>query len=320
MSTYKVGVCDRDIDYSKAFMEFVNSDVSIGFQIVIFSEIRNVRNYLESRSLDLIITDDTSECERKGSEIYLSGVKVMEMSDIDSLDKGERKNTIERSYIYRYQPVSEICKQIKRSLSSANEIARNISEFICVYSPLGRCGKTRLAMTLAGIDEVRGGLYVGMENFSDKLEALSSNMIYPLKMNRPDLEEVINQNIYLERGVYMSQLSGTYLDAIDVDRSEIEKLKYLLLKTGRFTTICFDIGSAALGDVSILEVFDRIYMPVLRDNVSVRKIEVFMKLLSDTGHQRVLDKLRIVDVPDSEEFSTEMIRTVYRLTDGDENG
>ncbi|MBO4863707.1 MAG: hypothetical protein J5517_05050 [Eubacterium sp.] len=320
MSTCKVGVCDRDLDYSKAFMEYVNSDTSIGFQVVIFSEINNIRNYLESRSLDLIITDDTSQCERKGSEIFLTGVKVMEMSDIDSLNRGGRGNAINQSYIYRYQPVSEICKQIKRNLTAAVESVRNISDFICVYSPIGRCGKTRLAMTLAGIDEVRGGLYVGMENFSDKLEALSTNIIYPLKMNRPDLEEVIKQQIYAERGVYMSQMSGTYLDANDVERSEIEKLKYLLLKSGSFTTICFDIGSAALGDMSILDLFDRIYMPVLRDPVSVRKIEVFMKLLSDTGHQGVLDKLTVVDVPDSEEFSTEMIRTVYRLTNGDEDG
>ena len=29
MRSYRVGVCDRDIDYSRSFMEYVNSDTSL---------------------------------------------------------------------------------------------------------------------------------------------------------------------------------------------------------------------------------------------------------------------------------------------------
>ena len=313
MRTYKVGICDRDIDYSKALMEYVNSDMSLGFQIVIFSTLSHLRDYLETRSLDLIVTDDISECEKKGTDIYLSDVKVLEMSETDTRNSGEGYS-ISECYIYRYQMVSDICRQIKKQLVPNNVGMRSVSRFICVYSPIGRCGKTRLAKTLAGLDEVRGGLYVGMEDFSDRLEYLTNNMLYPLKMNRSDLEDVINMQIRQEQGIYMSVLSGTYMDTFDVSCSEIVKLKNLLLKTGNFTTICFDIGSAALGDLSVLDEFDRIYMPVLRDEISVRKLEVFMKLLSDMGCRSVIKKIVTVDVPDRDAFSEEMIKTASRIT------
>ena len=240
MRTYKVGICDRDIDYSKALMEYVNSDMSLGFQIVIFSTLSHLRDYLETRSLDLIVTDDISECEKKGTDIYLSDVKVLEMSEMDTRNSGEGYS-ISDCYIYRYQMVSDICRQIKKQLVPNNVGMRSVSRFICVYSPIGRCGKTRLAKKLAGLDEVRGGLYVGMEDFSDRLEYLTNNMLYPLKMNRSDLEDVINMQIRQEQGIYMSVLSGTYMDTFDVSCSEIVKLKNLFLKTGNFTTICFDI-------------------------------------------------------------------------------
>ena len=65
----------------------------------------------------------------------------------------------------------------------------------------------------------------------------------------------------------------------DISFSEIKMLKDMLLKTGRFTTIVFDIGSAALTDLSVFNCFERIFMPALSDDISRNKIEVFLKLI-----------------------------------------
>ena len=100
MRTYKVGVCDRDIDYSRALMEYVNSDTSLGFQIVIFSSIEHLILYLETKKLDLIITDNISGCERRGNELYLSDTKVLEMSETYLADKSY---SITQSYRYRWR-------------------------------------------------------------------------------------------------------------------------------------------------------------------------------------------------------------------------
>lgn len=56
---------------------------------------------------------------------------------------------------------------------------------------------------------------------------------------------------------------------------------------GRFTTIVCDIGGAALDELTILEAFDHLLMPVLEDKHSLIKVDRFMKLLE----RRELGKL-----------------------------
>ena len=93
----------------------------------------------------------------------------------------------------------------------------------------------------------------------------------------------------------------------------MEILKGYLLKLGMFTTVVFDIGSAAIEDFRILSLFDRIYMPVLRDDVSLRKLEVFVKMLKDMGLRNIITKLISVDVPNVETGDNAMVQTLWKL-------
>ena len=61
-------------------------------------------------------------------------------------------------------------------------------------------------------------------------------------------------------------------------------------------------------------------MPVLRDEISMRKIEVFMKLLADLNFQDVIRKFEPVDIPNAEAFSEEMIKAVWKIRNGGDSG
>ena len=86
-----------------------------------------------------------------------------------------------------------------------------------------------------------------------------------------------------------------------------------LLQLGRFTTIVFDIGTAAVSDISILECFDRLYVPVLRDEVSKAKFEVFLKLLKDMDKRQIITGMTTVDVPDVDYDSSEMVKKLWEI-------
>jgi hypothetical protein len=94
----------------------------------------------------------------------------------------------------------------------------------------------------------------------------------------------------------------------------MEMLVSILLKSGRYTTIVFDFGSAAISDMRILGLFETIYMPVLRDDISLGKIEVFLSVLKEMGLRNVITKIVKVDVPDAEPNSEEMVRTLWELS------
>ncbi len=319
MDTFKVGIYNKDPDYSRSLMDYINSGTDREFRMVAFSEVGSINRYLESGRLDLILTDDESLGKTEEGSLYYEGIRMIILSEYPEYE-GYGDNALNTIYIYKYQPVSVICKEIRRNLATVCESGRRISEVIGVYSPVSRCGKTRFSKTLAGYDEVRGGLYVGMEDFSDDMESLTANILYPLKMKGSDLENEIKRLIRKDQGICKVYVSGTYMDTHDVTCSDIELLKEIFLKTGSFTTICFDIGSAALGDYSILRCFSHIYMPVLRDEISMRKIEVFMKLLADLNFQDVIRKFEPVDIPNAEAFSEEMIKAVWKIRNGGDSG
>lgn len=317
MKTYMVGILDKDPDYAGAFMDYVNYKRELGLRLVLFSGIKAVEDYLAAGNLDLIITDDLHDLKEKDSGYDLMGVKAAVWSEYDS--RGDVWNSAENSAvnIYKYQKAETICKQIRNILYEEKPDARKISSCIGVYSPIGRCGKTTLAKALALNDEVRGGLYISMEDFGTDVNGLSNEILYMIKTKSPRLEEALVQRIVEEGGISVLRLSGTFIDTHDVTVSDMETLRTSLLQLGRYTTVVFDIGSASICDMSILSMFDRLYVPVLRDEVSVKKFEVFTRMLKDMDMRSVITKLITVDIPNVSYDSNEMVRTLWEIKKGE---
>ena len=312
MKTYNVGLCDKDLDYVSQLMDYVNSRRDMGIYVTAFTGMSEVEAYLKVQDLDMVVTSDTSSCEETEEGYLYQDVKVAQLTEYKEYPRGWKNTNENLRYIFKFQRADLITDEIKGLLDTKTTV-RDIHGFYAVYSPLGRCGKTRLAKALARDDEVRGGLYVAMEDFCQDLESLDNNLLYLLKSNSPELEEAVSSGIRTEKGFHSLILSGVYMDTHDVTLEDMERLKTCLLKPGRFTSIVFDIGSAALGDLRILNLFDRIYMPVIDDEVSVKKLEVFKKLLKDMGQRGLMTKMIQTQVPDVDLDSSEMERTLWRL-------
>ena len=146
--------------------------------------------------------------------------------------------------------------------SRTPEHAKEAAEFTDT-TPIGRSGKTRLAKQLASCDEVRGGIYIGMEDFSDRERALRSKILYLLKIKSPELGGAIDREVLSEGAFHALYITGTYIDSRIVSSEDVALLRDSLLDTGRFSTIVFDIGGAAIDGPEVLSAFDRIYMPTI---------------------------------------------------------
>ena len=312
MKTYRVGICDADLDYATALMDYINAAPEKRLRVIAFSGINAVKDYLSVQDLDLLLTDDITDCDEGDEGLSLQSVRVIPLSEYRDCADGWRDESSQEAYIYKYQNAQMIIRSLSSFLTQRSQNRRQISRTIAVYSPLGRCGKTRLAGTIAANDEVRGGLYVSMETFGERPDLLDSNIFYLIKSESPELEEVISRQIELDNGIYRLYLSSSFLDTRDVSFEDMEMLIKCLLKSGRFTSLVFDIGSAAIADMRILSLFDQIYMPVLSDDVSIRKVEVFTKLIKAMGVRNILTRLVKLELPDAEENSSEMVAALWK--------
>ena len=319
MKTYSVGICDKDSDYTGALTDYVNCRKKLGLRLYSFTGVKSIKDYLKDENLDLIITDDLHGFSKTEDGYEYMGIKTVLLSESGYESDGVDPEDESSVFIYKYQKAEKICKQIRDMLRIEKKDVRQVASTVAVYSPLGRCGKTTFAKALAQSDEVRGGLYVAMENFGTDVSGLESNLLYLIKTRSTRLEEALVQQIKYEDGIYTLQLSGTFLDTHDVDVSDMDRLRTGLLQLGRYSTIVFDIGSAALRDLKILDTFDRLYVPVLRDGISTAKFEVFMKLLKDMDMRSVITRIITVDVPDVPFNSAEMTKKLWEIR-RDENG
>ena len=315
MRTYRVGICDRDMDFATALMDYAQADRGSVFSFIAFSGNRAVADYLSVQDLDFVLTDDITGCDISEKGISISDVRVILLSEVKDPEPYNSASS-EKDFIYKYQKASLFLENLKALISMDKTSVRQPAAVIAVYSPIGRCGKTRLARALAYDDEVRGGLYVAMEDISDNVNALGSDILYQTKIHAAQLETTVRDHLVDEGGIKALYLSGTYMDSSDISYEDIEELIRVLMGMGSFTTVVFDIGSAAIRDMRILGIFDRIYMPVLRDEISVRKIEVHSRLLKETGQRQVLTKLIPVDVPDAEACSEVMVKKLWELKSG----
>lgn len=189
---------------------------------------------------------------------------------------------------------------------------RKLFRSYAVISPIGRCGKTNLAVSLCMNDEVRGGLYVGMEEYSafHDHEDVLANVIYLVKQRSPDLTGYMEQNIVeLEEYSVLGYL-GSYIDALELDTEDMVWLIDEFRRWGRYTTVVFDMGQAVLKDLAILGAFDEIMVPELKDELSQDKLGMFERVLERRELGKIARRLHRLNVPLAVPGSAEMLRFI----------
>jgi len=196
--------------------------------------------------------------------------------------------------IFKYQPVREIVQQLLRCSGVGNDISQP-SGCIAVFSPLGRCGKTTLARAIAATEPAGSALYIGMEDYGDR--QVHSELLYMIRVRAPGLWETVVEETSEEAGYACLRLSGMYTELRDVGASDLRWFSEQLLLPGRYTTLVYDVGSAALADPSCLSAFEKIYMPVCTDSIAGEKLEVFRSEMYSLDLGDIWKNLLQVEIP-----------------------
>ena len=286
MRTCRIGICSRDPEYASSLMLALNRISDGKAEAMVFSRPEVVSVCLPVQELDLLVLDGWApdELGEETDGANLEGIPVRRLTDSPS-DEGT----------FKYQSVREICKDLLSEARKRSRVSTRLSGCLAVFSPLGRCGKTTLARALARAEADRDGLYIGMEEYTDC--PVHSEILYQIKRRTPDIYEAVVREQISDGGIRTLRVSGMYPELRDVQRGDLEWAHEQLLQPGRYRTLIYDIGGAALGDLSILELFDRIYMPVLPDDRSRAKVEHMREVLSEMRLGIVLRRLIPVELP-----------------------
>ncbi len=296
-----IAVYDVDPVYAQRFADVVNQKEKVPFEVIPFTTLEKLKEYVNHNSVEILLVSDSVPKEQ---------VEEIKAGSVVTLAEGEVVSA-QDSYpsVYKYQAADSVIREVmacycEQPVENPLVMTGKRSRVLGVYSPIGRCLKTSLALTL-GQQLVKEGtvLYVGLEEFSGFSKFIDGQC-------KSDFSDVLyffrqgNLDIMRLRSLAYTWKEMDYLPPVrypeDLEQLTGEEAGILVEKLAAemgYRYIIVDVGRPGRNLLPVLERCDVIYMPVKEDGVSSSKLEEFEEYLDITGHQPMREKIRRVKLP-----------------------
>lgn len=256
--SYRIGILNQDKKYSYGLMEYLNN-TEYHFKAITFSGELPLRDYLRTQKLEFLLIDE----EFESLDI-----------DVPTIYVSDQREDAKEGYIYKYQSMNAIAKKLL-SYMKKEQVDYQKLRVYGVYSPLGRCGKTTIAKEIC--IHHRNSLYINMEEYPKEVDTSTNSevFIYYLANYNPEVLNLIAQLKEDFRGNKSILGVNFYQDLRHISKSNISWFLDMLKANMDFKRVVFDIGQGVLMDIDILSCFDRVIVPTLSDEISLKKLQLF---------------------------------------------
>lgn len=303
MDAKVLAICDTEKQYAWRLMEVLCEKKQFGFQVHAFSEIGQLEQFAQRTQIEILLIAGRSMSE----EItHMNIGKILLLSDGEIYEEFSDYESI-----YKYQSAEHIMKEI---LCHYAEYARPVAgmfygkknfEVHGVYSPIGRCGKSVLARSLAvAFGKKKKTLLLDLQSFSARKEQWGeeelwdlADMIYFLRQGKKTFLYKLN-SIVQKEGVYDAILPMKVpADLRSVTVAEWSELLEKLAVDSDYQVVIIDFGQDVSGIFQLLSQCTKLYMPILSDTESKRKLENFELSLKSENLKKVMESVQKISLP-----------------------
>ncbi|MBR1876332.1 MAG: hypothetical protein IJ805_04410 [Lachnospiraceae bacterium] len=302
MESEILALCDRDTDYLEKFNNYISLKYGGIFECHSFTDIKPLMEYGLRNEIAVLMIEDslfTEDIKRlKAGRTYI----------LDEEGEGfEDNGAVKR--INRFRAADEIIREIlQETCKSGSDGKKTVislrSHIVTVFSPVSRCLKTTVAVTLSQLLSDRGRtLYINTESFSGfnqlfmkKYENDLSDALFYLKSSRANFA-------YRLQGMVTSSQGYDYIPPAmlpaDIYPTEGEVWTGLFDEASGcgYEYIVIDMGSSLTGMFEIMKRSEKIFMPVRSDTVSKAKLTQFEALLHISGNEELIASIERLQLP-----------------------
>ncbi len=299
-----MAIYDVDPLFADRFAEAVNQKERVPFTVMSFASMERLKRFAEEEQVEILLID--AKLKEEAGQIRAG--QVVFLSD------GETIPELEERSVYKYQSADHIIREVMacystRSVQPIPAVVGNKSILIGVYSPVNRCLKTSFSLVLGQVLAKDGSaLYLNLEDCSGLRRLIGpsgpgdlSDLFY--HHSQGNLSWAKLRSLVYTWGSLDYILPARYPeDLCQISGEEMAQLLGRLAGEGMYDTIVVDLGQFGKKAVDILEICDKIYMPVRQDRVSVAKIEEFEEYILVSGHEKILEKVQRLKLPYQNSF------------------
>lgn len=291
MNEKNLVICDHEIRYANKLGEQISKREELAVKVFACSSLEKVSQLAKEKQIHIFVVDEGYVYEKR-SKVNADQVFVMGRGRV--LDLGEQEHAVGK-----YQCADEIIRElfevyIERTRENVMRgFQKNEGRVVAVYSPIHRIGKTRFALAFGKeCAKKKRTLYLNFEEYSGWQEEFQKGM------NMGDLLYYVRQGngnagVRLQSAVrkmddmdYVLPIPMA-LDMKETTQKEWEELLKEVLKNSVYELIILDLSESVQGLWQILNMCDRVYMPVLEDDISKRKIQQYEENLKQLNMEEV---------------------------------
>lgn len=290
MNVKNVVICDRQFQYANSLAENILERKELSLRVYVCTGLDYVLQLQRRKKIHLFIVDESySKEERK--QIQAEQTFVLGVNGDSGLQN-------EESWIWKCQSADKIMQEIFEKCADGTQIriagaTRKIKpRMIAVYSPIHRVGKSTFALALGKeLAREKKVLYLNLEEYAgyEKTEESLNlgDLLYYMQQKDGAfgmrLQGAVQRDEVLD---YIPPISSA-LDLKEVSVSQWQELLGKIVENSTYEQIILDVGECVQGLFRLLETCERVYMPVLMDEISQRKIRQY----EETIRRLKLEKL-----------------------------
>lgn len=292
MSDKNVVICDREIRYANGLGENIAEREDLAVKVYVCSSFEHVLELEQAKKIHIFIVDEEITYAQR-TQIGANQVFVLARGKVADLGEGEWA-------IGKYQCADEIIRQVFEFYVDRTKenvmrcMNKERARLVAVYSPIHRVGKTTFALALGReCAKSKKVLYLNLEEYAGMEVSQDTNMnlgdlLYYLRQGNGNLGIRLQAAVKEDEGLDVVPPIPVVLDLKEVTWEEWEALITQLLENSLYEMVVLDVGESVQGLFPLLELCDRVYMPVLDDEISRRKVEQYQ----DNVEQLKLEKLK----------------------------
>lgn len=294
-----MAVCDGNIRYAERLADYANERGKIPFRAVAFSSAERLREYAAKHSVEILLAGETVPAEE------LEGIQARQ---IIYLGEEKRADAARLPSVYKYQNSDRLMREVMACYDGEDwgesvPIAGR-GHLIGIYSPVGRCGKTAFALTLAQVwKETEKTLLVSLEDCSGFGEMAGesygeclSDLLYRY-CHGGGCWEKLGAFVYSWGNVDYIPPARYPEDLEGISAMEMAGFLEDMAAESGYGVIVVDLGQMGRQAAEILDACDAVYMPVLEDWVSQAKVREFEAYLAGSGRDGVAERLEKLKLP-----------------------
>ena len=290
-------VCDLEVDYARNFMEYINQKRNIPFEIQAFTTIEGLLRFGAETHIELLLISGKAMCRE---------IREMDIGKIVILSEGVHSPELDHyPSVYKYQSSANVVREVMACYGEEKAVVpvpfpvlKKTTEVLGIYSPLGRCLKTSIALAMGQIlARSQAVLYLNLEGCSrfEELTGTSyahnlSDLLYYVRQENQNLIHKMNGMIQTVNNLDFIPPVRTPSDIYSTKGEDWERLISESVRYSSYEVVILDIGQGVDELFSLLDQCSRIYMPVLSDEISVCKIAHFENLLRIWDFPQILAK------------------------------